>query len=88
MNITDFQIMEESEDVRYIQVDDNQKIWFKREGPFSFWKVNFNKGRIPKKLSGMFTDFDKAYNAVSNYLKNDYPASQMKYAVQKNRGQK
>lgn len=53
---------------RSIDIDGN-KIWIKKEDPYGFWRVSFEKGRIPKSLEGMFTSPDMALKLVNVYLR-------------------
>jgi hypothetical protein len=55
--------------VRQFSLPGKQKLTFKRDPQFSLWRVSFDKGGIPDKLSGTYTTFEYAYTAAQNYLK-------------------
>lgn len=43
------------------------KVHFIQDGPYGFWFVHLDKGASPKELRGMFTSFDQAVKAVTNF---------------------
>lgn len=53
--------------VRVIELDNN-KIYMKQKDPYGFIYVNFDKGQVPEKLKGAFTDFIYAERAIEAYL--------------------
>lgn len=36
--------------------------------PFGFWYIKIERGQLPEKLRGAYTEFDKAEAAVKHYL--------------------
>lgn len=54
--------------VRELELDNGDKVYFKAGPIHPFWRINFAQGSVPPKLSGQYTDFDKAVAAVKNYV--------------------
>jgi hypothetical protein len=61
---------ETSRDLGKIRTTDlgNNKIHVKQKDPYGFWFINFDKGQVPEKLKGAYTDFVMAERAVNAYL--------------------
>ena len=62
----------------WTQTDDNlvyvldigkNKIFLTQETSHMFWKISYEKGRIPGVLEGYFTTLNTAQKAVESYLK-------------------
>jgi hypothetical protein len=53
--------------IRTIELGNN-KIHLKQKDPYGFWHVNFDKGQVPNKLKGAYTDFVMAERDVRAYL--------------------
>ena len=68
MNLTDF--VEASENLRTVTLSNGNKIHFERTDPYGLWSVHYDKGPMPSHLTGSFTSFAKALDAVENYLAN------------------
>ena len=41
----------------------------KEEGGYIFFKVKFEKGKVPEELSGRYSSLEKGKQAVENYLR-------------------
>lgn len=55
------------ENLRVIDLGNN-KLYLKREDPFGFISINFDKGQVPVSLRGKYTAFDIALRDVERYL--------------------
>jgi len=40
----------------------------KRQDPYGFWTIHFERGTIPNELQGTFTSFDEAWKRIEVYL--------------------
>lgn len=45
-------------------------VTIKANDPYGFWTIHFEKGRPPKDISGTYTDYSRAKEALDNYLVN------------------
>jgi hypothetical protein len=68
MNLTDF--IEASENQRTLTLPSGNKIHFERTDPYGLWSVHYDKGPMPSHLTGSFTSFARALDAVEHYLAN------------------
>jgi hypothetical protein len=55
--------------IRVMEVGKN-KLFMKREDPYGFVYINFERGELPEMLKGAYTSFTEAEKKVSLYLKN------------------
>lgn len=53
---------------KIIELEDGQKIHFECRDPYHHWYIHFNKGQVPEKLKGAYTDFNFARIDVEKYL--------------------
>lgn len=55
---------------RIIDLDNDNKIHLERRDPYGYIHVWLDKGSFPAKsqLNGVFTSFDRAYQAVEGYI--------------------
>jgi len=53
----------------YVLDTGKNKVFLKQETDHMFWRVSFEKGRIPNVLDGVFTSLITAQRAVDTYLK-------------------
>lgn len=53
--------------VRIFQLDNN-KVIVEKDHQYGFWSIKFEKGRMPDKLTGMYTSFSEAEKAVKSWL--------------------
>ena len=42
----------------------------KAEGPYGFWQISIDKGRLPEMLRGVYTSPSQAEDAAKNYFLN------------------
>ena len=54
--------------VRVIELNNGNKINIKRNDPYGFWTVHYEKGQIPKALMGNFTSYELARKQVMSHL--------------------
>lgn len=54
--------------VRSINLAGGNKINVKREDPFGFWTISWERGQLPDYLKGQYTSFEEARKAVEAYL--------------------
>lgn len=47
----------------------NNKIITERTDPFGFWKIHFEKGRMPEMLQGQYTSYEAAQRDIDVYLR-------------------
>ena len=55
------------ENIRVFKLDNN-KITLKRNDPFGFITIHFDKGQLPDNMRGHYTNFDVAKRDVLRYL--------------------
>lgn len=55
-------------EVRTVELENGNKINFTCGPKHPYWSISFEKGGIPQELSGVFTDYEKAYNAAVRYV--------------------
>jgi hypothetical protein len=48
----------------------NNKARLKREDPFGFVYISYERGQVPEELKGSYTSFDEARKALGTYLQN------------------
>lgn len=65
----DFVTHDEELDNRFVTLENGNKIHIKRTEPHGFWKINYDKGQIPISLQGLYTSYNTALNAVTQYVK-------------------
>lgn len=58
--------------IREVEVGKN-KLLVKREDPYGFWHVNYERGVTPQDLSGAYTSAEQALAAIEIYLKKKNP---------------
>lgn len=63
----DFVTHDEDLDNRFVTLENGNKIHIKRTDPHGFWRVNYDKGQLPEHLTGLYTSYDKALEAVQKY---------------------
>ena len=62
--------IEAEENHRTLTLPNGNKVHFERTDPYGLWSVHYDKGPMPTQLSGSFTSFAKAFDAVKKYLDN------------------
>lgn len=65
MHLQDFTQPEEN--VRFIEIGKN-KLFMKREDPYGFISINYERGDVPEELKGTYTSFDEARKRIQRYL--------------------
>ena len=58
---------ENNDNIRTIDLGTN-KIFLKREDPFGFIRIYFERGEVPERLKGSFTEWVSARRVVDRYL--------------------
>lgn len=53
---------------KVVEMENGNSVKFTAGPRYPYWRVSFDKGGMPAELSGLYTDFDKAYAAVKFYL--------------------
>jgi hypothetical protein len=61
---------EDEEIVREFKLSTGISIYFKKYPPHGMWRVSFERGAIPKKLEGEWSDYRRLYGATLAYLQN------------------
>ena len=56
---------------REVIFEDGSKMFIRQEEQYGFWEIKNSKGRVAEKLSGSYTTFDQALNALNLYASND-----------------
>jgi hypothetical protein len=59
--------VEIQENLRSIPVGKNI-LHAKRQDPYGFWTIHFERGEIPAELKGTFTSFPEAWKRIEVYL--------------------
>jgi hypothetical protein len=54
--------------VRTVEMENGNKVNFTTGEKWPYWRISFENGGIPAELSGLYTDFDKAYEAARRYI--------------------
>jgi len=54
--------------VKEFVLDNGNKIYIKADGPSSFFRINYDKGQVPAKLTGAYTSYYFAVRAMEQYL--------------------
>lgn len=54
--------------VREMELENGGKVYFKTHPVHPFWKINFDSGAVPPKLSGWYQHYDDAVRAVQHYV--------------------
>ena len=54
--------------VRYVHTKHGFSVKLERRDPYGFVYVTWNKGPTPEKLSGAYSDYDRAREAVTSYF--------------------
>jgi hypothetical protein len=55
------------ENLRSIPVGKNI-LHARREDPYGFWTLHFERGELPSELKGTFTSFEEAWKVMAPYL--------------------
>ena len=55
---------------RVIPVDNGSDFHIKQQDPHGFWHISREHGQVPQKLSGAYTSYEKAAQAVKVYMSN------------------
>lgn len=63
-----FPITETLENERIIQLTSNNRVFLRREDPYGFWYISFEKGQMPQHLKQAFTSVDEAMKKLTPYL--------------------
>lgn len=53
---------------KVVEMENGNKVKFTAGPRYPFWRISFERGGVPAKLSGQYQYFDDAYNAVKRYL--------------------
>jgi hypothetical protein len=56
---------------RVITFDNGTKATIRCKDPYGFWTIHFDHGSVPDKLSGQYTTYVKAEDALKSYLLED-----------------
>ena len=56
------------ENVREVELKTGNKIILKREDPFGFWYFHYERGPVPKQLTGAFTTVTLAERALTHFI--------------------
>lgn len=54
---------------RSIEMENGNTVHFTTGPVYPFWTISFDKGGIPKELSGQYTEYKDAVARVEHYLK-------------------
>lgn len=53
---------------RVVILEDGGKLHVKRHDPYGFWRINWDKGRLPAALDQQYTEFSYALKDIEKYL--------------------
>lgn len=53
---------------RELTLENGTKVYFKAGPVYPYWRINFESGAVPQKLSGMYQHFEDAVAAVKAYV--------------------
>lgn len=70
-NFDDFEAQRDLSKNREVFLEDGSKMFIRQEEQYGFWEIKNSKGRVADKLSGQYTTFDQALNALTLYASND-----------------
>lgn len=65
--LQEFDVNRDEPNIRTVDLRFNKAI-FEREDPYGFWKCHLEKGALPDHLTGVYTSYDDAYQAVIKYM--------------------
>jgi hypothetical protein len=54
--------------VRIVELENKNKVYFKRKDPYGYWYMNMEKGQLPEHLRGAYTTYTKALSELNLYL--------------------
>jgi len=58
------------------------KIYFRKIPPYGFWKISFERGELPEKLSGVYTSFKAAQKDAVSYLQTRRNPTEIKEKIE------
>jgi len=58
----------DDEVIRTYEMGTGTKAFIKKTPPHGFWVISFERGNIPDVLSGQYTEFRTAHQALTGYL--------------------
>jgi hypothetical protein len=64
--------IEYDENLRSIPIGKNI-LHARREDPYGFWTMHFERGEVPDELKGTYTTFDHCLKRIQIYLKKKNP---------------
>ena len=53
---------------RVVSLDNGNKIHIRRHNPYGLWRISYERGPVPQKLTGEYTEFRLALRDVEMYL--------------------
>lgn len=53
---------------RPVTLDDGSVVYIRQKDPYGYWSIHYKKGRPPQVISGSYTSFELAFNALKSYL--------------------
>jgi hypothetical protein len=59
--------IEYNENLRSIPVGKNT-LHARRDDPYGFWTMHFERGEVPDELKGTYTSFDQCWKRIQIYL--------------------
>lgn len=63
----DFNGTEDLTNRRSVTIGDN-KLNFTRTDPYGFWIISYEKGQLPRELTGVYTSFQNALKEAQSYI--------------------
>lgn len=64
----DFEVQDHLDSLRTINLTNGNKINLKRNDPYGFWSVHYERGQVPAQLQGLYTESEIALQAVKAYI--------------------
>lgn len=68
---------------RLVHLDNGRTFKLERKDPYGFVSIVWDKGAVPKEISGIYTNFDLATKALSLYIANNLFAHETAEPVEK-----
>ena len=67
-DFNDYDTTKDLPNIRKVTLSNGSSLTLKREDPYGFWSVHYEKGQVPERLKGLYTSPHEAMKDITNYL--------------------